>query len=66
MSSPRANDKPYYQVKFYYNNKGKSRIFSDTRWPYDNRLRSYIFFYSNPKTSKVTYRAVDETVPENK
>ena len=66
MSSPKANDKPYYQVKFYYNNKGESRIFSDTRWPYDNRLRSYIFFYSNPKTSKVTYRAVDETVPENK
>lgn len=62
MKAPIADGKPYYQVRFYYNDQGKARIFRDTRWPRDDRSRSYIFFFTNPKTSRVTYRAIDEVV----
>ncbi len=60
IGAPPQNDLPYYQVKFYYSHKKKTRIFSDSRWPHELRTRSYVFFYMRPNTRRVTYRAVDE------
>jgi hypothetical protein len=62
INAPPVNKEPYYQVSFYTKIQEKVRIFSDTRWPHDDRSRSYVFFYVNPRTQRVTYRAVDEFV----
>ena len=59
---PRRTDLPYYQVNFYYKRGDQTRPLADTRWPHDDRSRSYVFFYQNPKTGRVTYRAVDEII----
>jgi len=38
------------------------RLISSTRWPVDGELRSYIFFFVNPETRRIDYRAVDEYI----
>jgi hypothetical protein len=39
------------------------QVFSSTRWPVDNRMRSYIFFFGDLASGQMNYRAVDEFVP---
>ncbi len=51
---------PYYEVQLFYKYGKKIRALADTRWPYDDRSRSYIFFFSKGK--RLTYRAVNEVV----
>jgi hypothetical protein len=36
------------------------RVISTCRWPQDKRARSYIFFFLNPETKQISYRAVSE------
>lgn len=38
------------------------RVLCITRWPEDKQARFYVFFYVNPDTKRITYRAVDEFV----
>ena len=38
------------------------RSYSTTRWPVDDKQRSYVFFFINPATKRLDYRAVDEFV----
>jgi len=37
-----------------------------TKWPESKHMRYYVFFYNDPKTKSITYRAVDEFVPKKK
>ncbi len=60
---PRQADLPYYQVSFFYKRGKETRPLADTRWPYDERSRSYVIFYPNPKNGRIKYRAVDEVIP---
>lgn len=62
-SPPRQGELPYYQVSFYYKKGETTRPFADTRWPYDDRSRSFVFFYPKTKTGRISYRAVDEYIP---
>lgn len=64
VAPPDKDNLPYYQVSFYYKRGEQTRSLADTRWPYDARSRSYVFFFPNPKTGRITYRAVDEIVAE--
>ena len=59
-AAPDQKDLPFYQVKFFYKHEGEVRHFADTRWPHDDRGRSYVFFFTHPKTKRISYRAVDE------
>lgn len=57
-----ARKERFYDVALGFRDEGKSKVISTTRWREDNRIRSYMFFYENPKSGWVTYRAVDEFV----
>ena len=50
-------------MSFFYKRGKETRPLADTRWPYDERSRSYVFFYPNQKTGRIKYRAVDEVIP---
>jgi hypothetical protein len=61
-----AKENTYYDVGFGVREKEGDRTLSTTRWPVENKIRSYVFFFSNPTTKRVDFRAVDEFIdPEN-
>lgn len=58
-----AKPEGYYDVGFGVREKEGDRALSQTRWPVDERSRSYVFFFVDPKTKRLNFRAVDEFVP---
>lgn len=56
----------FYDVLLGVREASGSRVISTTRWPVDDRIRSYVFFFDNPKRKDVDFRAVDEFVPIEK
>ncbi len=58
-----AREEKFYDVGFGVREKEGDRALSTTRWPVDNRQRSYVFFFINPVTKRLDFRAVDEFVP---
>ena len=54
--------KGFHEVGFGVVEKDGPRPLSMTRWPVDEKIRSYVFFYQNARTGRVDYRAVDEFV----
>lgn len=61
-----AKPENYYDVGFGVREKEGDRALSTTRWPVDPQQRSYVFFFINPKTKRLDFRAVDEFVPPEK
>lgn len=59
-------DEGFHQVGFGVEDEEGPRPLSMTRWPVDSKVRSYVFFFVNPRTGRVDYRAVDEFVPAGK
>ncbi len=57
-----AKPENYYDVGFGVREKEGDRALSTTRWPVDDKQRSYVFFFINPATKRLDYRAVDEFV----
>jgi hypothetical protein len=53
----------FYDVGFGVREKEGDRALSATRWPVDNKTRSYVLFFVNPTTNRIDFRAVDEFVP---
>lgn len=51
-----------YEVAFHVRDEKGDRTISETRWPVDAQLRSYVFFFDKPGTDRVDYRAVEEFV----
>ena len=58
-----AKDNAYFDVGFGVREEQGDRALSSTRWPVDPQARSYVFFFVNPKTNRIDFRAVDELVP---
>lgn len=58
-----AKDGLYFDVGFGVREKEGDRPLSTTRWPVEKDMRSYVFFFLNPKTERLDFRAVDEYVP---
>jgi len=56
----------FYEVLLGVKEEDGNRVLSMTRWPESKHMRFYVFFYTDPKTKRVTYRAVDEFVPKKK
>lgn len=58
-SNPKEN--AYYDIAFAIREPSGDRLISTTRWPIDQSLRSYVFFFTNAD-GRTTFRAVDEFV----
>ncbi|GAA5130976.1 hypothetical protein JIN84_05465 [Luteolibacter yonseiensis] len=54
-----AVDNTYYNIAFAIREGTTDKLISSTRWPVDQGLRSYVFFFTNAE-GRTTYRAVDE------
>lgn len=61
-----ARPENFYDVGFGVREKEGDRTLSKTRWPVEERVRSYVFFFVDPATKRIDFRAVDETVPLEK
>lgn len=60
-----------YDIGLGYRDKEGDKVvdkpLSQSRWPLQAQMRTYIFFYNNPKTQQIEFRAVDEFInPEQK
>jgi hypothetical protein len=58
-----ARAEKFYDVGLGVREEEGDRVLTTTRWPEDKMARFYVFFYVNPATKRVAYRAVDEFVP---
>lgn len=59
-SGPKEN--AYYDIAFGTRDATGDNVISTTRWPIDNTLRSYLFFFTTAD-GRTSFRAVDEFVP---
>lgn len=61
-TNPKEN--AFYDIAFAIREPAGDRLISSTRWPIDDSLRSYVFFFTNAE-GRTTFRAVDEfVIPE--
>ncbi|MEO5713737.1 MAG: hypothetical protein ABIT37_09645 [Luteolibacter sp.] len=58
-----ARSENFYDVGFGVREEKGDRILSNTRWPVDDKVRSYVFFFVNPVTGRIDFRAVEEFIP---
>jgi len=61
-----AREERFYDVRLGVKEAEGNRVLRQTRWPKSEHMRFYVFFYTDPKTKRVTLRAVDEFVPKKK
>jgi hypothetical protein len=57
-ASPEKIHEVLFKVRY---DKGE-RLLSEARWPVDEQLRTYVFFFNKPGTDRVDSRAVEEFV----
>jgi len=60
-----AKENTYYDIALGTRDAAGDKVLSTTRWPIDNTLRSYLFFFTTAD-GRTSYRAVDEFVPPAK
>lgn len=53
----------FYNVLLGVREQSGNKVISTSRWPVDDRIRSYVFFFDDPKRNSVDFRAIDEFVP---
>lgn len=59
-TGPKEN--AFYDIAFGTRDASGDNVISTTRWPIDNTLRSYLFFFTTAD-GRTSFRAVDEFVP---
>lgn len=52
----------FYQIGLGVREKEGDRPLSTARWPVQKDMRMYVFFFINPRTQRLDFRAVDEFV----
>jgi hypothetical protein len=57
-----ASPEKLYAVSLKVRDEKKERVLSETTWPVDATLRTYVFFFNKPGTDRVDFRAVEEFV----
>jgi hypothetical protein len=55
-----ARAEKFYDVGLGVREEDGDRVLATTRWPEDPLARFYVFFYMDPETKRIAYRAVDE------
>lgn len=58
-----AREGRFYDVSLGVREGNKPRVISTSRWPVGKQMRTYVFFFDNPKRKDVDFRAIDEFVP---
>lgn len=58
-----ARNEKFYDVGLGVRETDGDRVLATTRWPEDNQVRNYVFFFVDPGTNRIAFRAVDEFVP---
>ena len=58
-----ATAEKFYNVGIGVRENDGDRVLSTTRWPENQQMRTYVFFFISPKTNRLDFRAVDEFVP---
>lgn len=62
---PKADDsKNSYSVSLKAREDSGDRVLSSTIWPVEEGMRSYVFFFFDPKKERISFRSVDEFVQE--
>jgi hypothetical protein len=54
-----AVENTYYDIAFAIREQAGDKLVSSSRWPVENDLRSYLFFFTNAE-GRTTFRSVDE------
>lgn len=57
-----SGDGAYYDVGLGVREKEGDKPLSIARWPVQKGIRMYVFFFLNPRSGKLDFRAVDEFV----
>jgi hypothetical protein len=52
----------FYDVGLGVREEDGDKLLATTRWPESKQTRFYVFFFTDPKTKRVTFRGVDEFV----
>jgi hypothetical protein len=53
-------DDKRFAIEFYLKENTKWKRFSATRWTLNPKKRSLVFFYTNPRSGRPTYRSIAE------
>jgi hypothetical protein len=62
-----STEGPFYEIGLGVREQDGDRPLSTARWPVQKDIRMYVFFFINPRTQRLDFRAVDEFVePEPK
>ena len=57
-----STEGPFYEIGLGVREKEGDRPLSTARWPIQKDMRMYVFFFINPQTQRLDFRAVDEFV----
>lgn len=61
-AGPKGDENKYYDVGLGFRDTDGDRPLSLARWPVQNGIRMYVFFYVNPTNQRIDFRAVDEFI----
>lgn len=57
-----SGDGNFYNIGLGVREADGDRPLSTSRWPVQKQMRMYVFFYLNPQTGRLDFRAVDEFI----
>lgn len=57
-----SGDGNFYNIGLGVREEAGDRPLSTSRWPVQKQMRMYVFFYTNPQTGRLDFRAVDEFI----
>jgi hypothetical protein len=57
-----AREGRFYDVAIGVREGERTRVISTSRWPIGKQMRTYIFFFDNPQSQEIDFRAIDEFV----
>jgi hypothetical protein len=58
-----AREGRFYDVALGVREGETARVISTSRWPVGKQMRTYVFFFDNPQSQDIDFRAIDEFVP---
>lgn len=63
LIQPKANfENGICQVSIAYQKNDKWKMFYDTRWPANEKIRTLVFFYQNPTTGRLGIAPITDII----
>jgi len=61
IEPPEAEDgRPAFPVEFYFEEERSARRFASTTWVYRSAVRSFVFFFPDPRSGRYRYRVFED------